>query len=332
LVFSSLFFSVLVFTGCPSLIDDPTDDNPGNESKPEPEVKYTVTFNSYGGSPVDPIEITKGDVINPLPTPVRGGYIFQGWFTDRKTFFQEPFTSATPVTKNITIYAKWAENTNYTNGVLPDGTLNEKPRVIADRADENIIYTILISEDTECAYWDIVTRGINVVIEIRSADPQNPKKLSSSGTAALFGINNNLRGGEIHHNEAWDDAAKTGACGGGVFVYRATFIMNGGEIYSNTAYRGGGVYISGFKWSWDYNDLFEKKPLPGTEKSGVIWGYPANGKENYANGPVVYYAWDEGYYHVWRESTLGEYDAISTAGWMDENVNLDLESGWEYVE
>jgi hypothetical protein len=135
----------------------------------------------------------------------------------------------------------------------------------------------------------------------------------------------NMRGGAIHHNEVEE-------VGGGVLVYRATFIMNGGEIFANSAYRGGGVYISGFRWSWDYNDLFEKRPLPGTATSGVIWGYPANGKENYANGPTVYYAWSEGYYNVWRESTLGEYDAISTTWWKDDNVNLDLESGWEYVD
>lgn len=135
----------------------------------------------------------------------------------------------------------------------------------------------------------------------------------------------NIRGGIIHHNEVENS-------GGGVLVNQAVFIMNGGEIASNKAYHGGGVYIYGFRWSWDYNDLFEKRPLPGTATSGVIWGYPANGKENYANGPAVYYAWNKGYYFVWRESTLGEYNSISTAWWMDENVNLDLESGWEYVD
>jgi hypothetical protein len=132
----------------------------------------------------------------------------------------------------------------------------------------------------------------------------------------------NMRGGIIHHNEVEE-------VGGGVWVYRATFIMNGGEIAANNAYRGGGVYISGFTWSWGYNDLFEKKPLPGTMTSGVIWGYPANGKENYANGPTVYYAWSEGYYYLWRESTLGEYDSIRTASSWSE---LQLESGWEYID
>jgi hypothetical protein len=135
----------------------------------------------------------------------------------------------------------------------------------------------------------------------------------------------NMRGGIIHNNEVEE-------VGGGVGVYRATFIMNGGEIAANKAYKGGGVYISGFRWSWDYNDLFEKTPLPGTYTSGVIWGYPANGKENYANGLAVYYAWSEGYYHLWRESTLGEYDSISTTWRWHGNVELDLESGWEYID
>jgi hypothetical protein len=148
---------------------------------------------------------------------------------------------------------------------------------------------------------------------------------SAGGVYLHKGAYFNMRGGIIHHNEAEQ-------VGGGVGVYRATFIMNGGEIAANSAYRGGGVYIAGFRWSWDYNDLFEKKPLPGTMTSGVIWGYPANGKENYANGPTVFYAWDQGRYHLWRESTLGEYDSISTTWRWDSNVNLDLESGWEYIE
>jgi hypothetical protein len=78
--------------------------------------------------------------------------------------------------------------------------------------------------------------------------------------------------------------------------------------------------------------ILSRKRVPGTDTSGVIWGYPANGKENYANGPTLYYAWHSGYYHVWRERTLGEYDSISTAWWKDGNVNLDLESGWEYTK
>jgi hypothetical protein len=187
--------------------------------------------------------------------------------------------------------------------------------------------------ETACGGVAVNTSGTFIMEDGEICYNKTTKDEHGAGAGVFIGKGGyfNLRGGTIHHNEAWDEAAKTGSYGGGVYVYRATFIMNGGEIFANTAYQGGGVYISGFKWSWDYNDLFEKRPLPGTATSGVIWGYPANGKENYANGPAVYYAWNEGYYNVWRESTLGEYDAISTAWWgINDSVVLDLESGWEY--
>jgi hypothetical protein len=109
----------------------------------------------------------------------------------------------------------------------------------------------------------------------------------------------NMTGGIIHNNEA---EISTRGWGGGVRVDETyvlsytTFIMNGGEIASNTAYRGGGVAVSG---------KFIKEPLSNQIKSGVIWGYPANGKENYANGAAVY-----GSTPSEQNGTLGEYDYI----------------------
>jgi uncharacterized repeat protein (TIGR02543 family) len=268
-VFSALaFLYVLVFTGCLLLTTNTDDDNSDNGLELESEEKYIVSFNLYGGSPIEPIEIAESDVINPLPAPVRGGYIFEGWFTDKKTF-QESFTSSMPVTGNINLYAKWSENPVYANGVLPAGTLNEKFTVIADRADENIIYTILIGEDTECEYWDIVTRGINMVIDIQSANPQAPKKLSSKEAGALFSINNNitikLRDIIIQENpndtnsmiivnggtlEVLGGAKITGnhidGSGAGVIVSaNGNLILDGGEIYGNSSTSwGGGVLVN----------------------------------------------------------------------------------------
>jgi hypothetical protein len=198
------------------------------------------------------------------------------------------------------------------------------------------------NENTETACGGVAINTLGTFIMEDGEICYNKTTLDDYGHGAGVYIGKggyfNLRGGKIHHNEAWDEAAKTGAYGGGVYVYYGVFIMNGGEIYSNTAYRGGGVYIACGKvydhiWHYEDNGLFEKRPLPGTTTSGVIWGYPANGKENYANGPVVYYHWYEGYYNVRREKTLGEYDAISTTWWYDyDNRTFDLESGWEYIE
>jgi len=137
----------------------------------------------------------------------------------------------------------------------------------------------------------------------------------------------NMTGGSIHNNEA-------NAYGGGVAVFYGYFLMNGGEIASNTAWYGGGVYA--ISYNLFYGSLtytFIKEPLPGMLTSGIIYGYPAyNDKENYANGPAVWYDWGKGYYCVYRESTLGEYHAISTLYlWLNNNSNtINPNSGWEY--
>ena len=69
----------------------------------------TVTFNSNGGSTVDPQTVKCNDKAKEPPAPTKSGYTFAGWYTG------EPLTNTydfgTPVTKNIILYAKW--NTNY---------------------------------------------------------------------------------------------------------------------------------------------------------------------------------------------------------------------------
>jgi len=117
----------------------------------------------------------------------------------------------------------------------------------------------------------------------------------------------NMTDGIIHHNE-------TEKYGGGVNIFLSTFIMNGGEIAANTALNGGGVYIYG---------EFTKEPLPKKTKSGVIWGYPGNGKENYANGCAVYWyqiALSQSERRL-DERTIGEYDSLSTNRWEDWTTN-----------
>jgi len=138
----------------------------------------------------------------------------------------------------------------------------------------------------------------------------------------------NMLGGSIYQNEANDGG------GGGVAVFFGEFLMNGGEIAGNKAYYGGGVYVRSYNLFYSsLTSTFIKEPLQGEISSGIIWGYPANdGKENYANGPTVWYAWKEGYYCVYRESTLGEYHSISTLYvWLNYNSNtIHPLSEWEY--
>jgi uncharacterized repeat protein (TIGR02543 family) len=67
---------------------------------------YTVTFNTNGGSAVTAVSgVLSGQTISPLPTPTKDNNVFDGWFSN--VTLTTPFTIETPVTADITLYAKW---------------------------------------------------------------------------------------------------------------------------------------------------------------------------------------------------------------------------------
>ena len=66
---------------------------------------FRVTFDSNGGSYV-PQESVIGATLAELPTPTKNNNTFAGWYTDNDTFLNA-FTTSTPVTQDITLYAKW---------------------------------------------------------------------------------------------------------------------------------------------------------------------------------------------------------------------------------
>ena len=65
---------------------------------------HTITFNSNGGSAVEPV-ITSNESIT-LPTaPTKAPYQFAGWFKNAE--LTEPF-AGTGIPGDITVYAKWS--------------------------------------------------------------------------------------------------------------------------------------------------------------------------------------------------------------------------------
>ena len=76
----------------------------------DPSKWATVTFNSNGGSAVASQTVKSSATATKPTNPTRSGYTFAGWYTDNEKFTTK-YDFATPVTKNITLYAKW--NTNY---------------------------------------------------------------------------------------------------------------------------------------------------------------------------------------------------------------------------
>lgn len=70
---------------------------------------WTVAFNSNGGSACDTkfVATSDGKLVKPAD-PTRDGYAFGGWFTDEAC--TQAYDFGTPVTADLTLYAKWTKN------------------------------------------------------------------------------------------------------------------------------------------------------------------------------------------------------------------------------
>lgn len=83
--------------------------------------KYTVTFNSYGGTPVPPAqEVEYGLTATKPDDPTLKGHTFAFWYLGDDEQNATAYDFNTPVTENITLYANWKKNiytVTYTDGV-----------------------------------------------------------------------------------------------------------------------------------------------------------------------------------------------------------------------
>ena len=71
--------------------------------------KYTVTFESNGGSSVATQTIIEQDKVKKPTDPTRTGYNFNGWYADSS--LTTAYNFSTVVTSDITLYAKWTRKT-----------------------------------------------------------------------------------------------------------------------------------------------------------------------------------------------------------------------------
>ena len=75
------------------------------------EKEYTITFDSKGGSEVQPIKANAGAAITAPAAPTRDGFVFAGWYESTDggaTLFDAEFRFAYMPARVFTLYAKWA--------------------------------------------------------------------------------------------------------------------------------------------------------------------------------------------------------------------------------
>lgn len=68
---------------------------------------FTITFETTGGSAIQPQKVKKNELAFWPSDPFREGYRFTGWYLDSNLTKEYGFTR--PVTEDFTLYAKWVE-------------------------------------------------------------------------------------------------------------------------------------------------------------------------------------------------------------------------------
>lgn len=76
-------------------------------------IAYTVTFETNEGTPIEAQLVPEGTfATKPVPAPTKEGYLFEGWYTAQT--MTNLFDFYTPITKDITLYAKWMDISSIT--------------------------------------------------------------------------------------------------------------------------------------------------------------------------------------------------------------------------
>ena len=120
---------------------------------------YTVTFNPNGGTVTEStLTVTKGHTLgDTLPTPIKEGDEFLGWYTDES--FTHKFVKESQIVKDQTLYAKW-------------------------KSSDIITYYIVAKDVDGKELWrseaQSIEKGKNASVNAQSIDAYYPQELSKS--------------------------------------------------------------------------------------------------------------------------------------------------------
>lgn len=129
----------------------------GWEKETSVSMTYTVSFESNGGSRVEPItNIPHGSTISAPAEPTRKGYTFAGWYTEPVYQNKWDFSKNT-VTENKTLYASWTKTETHNAYIFGYGNGKFGPNDTITRAQAAQIFYNLLKDhgDTRSSFSDV---------------------------------------------------------------------------------------------------------------------------------------------------------------------------------
>ena len=169
--------------------------------------KYVVTFDCNGGSSeVVDKEVYYGKNYGELPTPIRAGYRFDGWYTEKDAGTLVKADSVVEIKENHTLYAHWAEMTQLT---APTASIPTTSKVEAGTE-------VSLSCSVEGASIYYTLDGTEPTIE--SSLYTEPIELTESITIKAIAVKNGYWNSEAaefvyYVSDHADEVVDTGSCG-----------------------------------------------------------------------------------------------------------------------
>ena len=102
----------------------------------------TVKFETNGALAIKSLSVNRNSVITAPTVPVKDGFVFDGWYTDKN--FANKFDFNTKITKSITLYAKWVEKAK-TSIIL---TIGQKDATIDGKTVSNDVAPKIVNDRT----------------------------------------------------------------------------------------------------------------------------------------------------------------------------------------
>ena len=117
--------------------------------------RYTVTFDTDGGSTVASVTVKRGDKLTKPADPTKTGYTFGGWYTDKACTTPWNFENDT-VREATTLYAKW-DVASVSSVKVVDGKDGYTP-VTNPVAGQVLYANVMLSDGTEIGTYPVDDR------------------------------------------------------------------------------------------------------------------------------------------------------------------------------
>ena len=106
--------------------------------------RYTVSFESNGGSKVSNQTVTRNSVMKEPTAPTKENFDFDGWYSDKE--LKTKYDFSTKVTKSFTLYAKWTEKDNSINQIIL--TIGKKDAQVFGKSKTNDVAPKIVNDRT----------------------------------------------------------------------------------------------------------------------------------------------------------------------------------------